>query len=90
MFGRAAATASANAGVVGSSSCRRGLGVFGGTVGTELDEIGEIGVRRIAGGGFAHYTYYHCTKKKVDVHCPEQCIEVKNLNLQIRMLAKFW
>ena len=44
----------------------------------------EAKTKHCKNGNVHHYIYYHCTKKKVDVHCPEQCIEVKNLNLQIK------
>lgn len=41
-------------------------------------------VKRCKNGNVHHYVYYNCTKKKVDVKCPEQCIELKNLELDIK------
>ncbi len=41
-------------------------------------------VKRQKNGNVHHYVYYNCTKKKVDVKCPEQCIELKNLELDIK------
>lgn len=41
-------------------------------------------VKRCKNGNVHHYVYYNCTKKKVDTHCPERCIELKDLNFEIK------
>ena len=41
-------------------------------------------VKRCKNGNVHHYIYYNCTKKKVDVKCPEKVIELKKLNLEIK------
>lgn len=41
-------------------------------------------VKRYKNGNVHHYIYYNCTKKKVDVKCPEKVIELKKLNLEIK------
>ena len=38
--------------------------------------------KKLAGGGVAHYTYYHCTKKK-NPDCSQPAIEEKELEKQI-------
>lgn len=38
--------------------------------------------KKLAGGGVAHYTYYHCTKKK-NPDCSQVAIEEKELEKQI-------
>ena len=40
--------------------------------------------KRCKNGNVHHYIYYNCTKKKVDTHCPERCIELKDLELDIK------
>jgi DNA invertase Pin-like site-specific DNA recombinase len=48
----------------------------------------EEKTKKLASGGFAHYTYYHCTKKK-DPNCSQKAIEEKELEKQIaKELAK--
>ncbi len=41
-------------------------------------------VKRCKNGNVHHYVYYNCTKKKVDTNCPERCIELKDLTLDIK------
>ncbi len=41
-------------------------------------------VKRCKNGNVHHYVYYNCTKKKVDVKCPEKVIELKDLILDIK------
>ncbi len=38
--------------------------------------------KKLAGGGVAHYIYYHCTKKK-NPDCTQKCIEEKEFEKQI-------
>ena len=40
------------------------------------------GAHKINRYGF-HYTYYHCTKRKVDYRCRQPCIRVEDLECQI-------
>lgn len=48
----------------------------------------EEKMKKLAGGGVAHYTYYHCTKKK-NPNCSQKSIEEKELEKQIaKELAK--
>lgn len=42
----------------------------------------EDKMKKLAGGGVAHYTYYHCTKKK-NPNCSQRSIEEKELERQI-------
>lgn len=41
-------------------------------------------VKRCKNGNVHHYVYYNCTKKKVDTNCPERCVELKDLTLDIK------
>jgi len=31
----------------------------------------------------SHYTYYHCSKRRLDYHCKQRCVSVTNLETQI-------
>lgn len=42
----------------------------------------EDKLKKLASGGVAHYTYYHCTKKK-NPNCSQKAIEQKELEKQI-------
>ena len=40
--------------------------------------------KKCKNGNVHYYTYYHCTKKKVDVKCEEKCVEVRKLEVMFK------
>ena len=59
----------------------------------------ESKIKRCKNGNSHYYTYYHCTKKKVDIKCDQKSVEVRKLetmfkeklmNLQISDAFKAW
>jgi len=44
----------------------------------------EHKIKHNKNGNVHPYVYYHCTKKKVNVKCPEASVELKDLELQIQ------
>jgi site-specific DNA recombinase len=40
--------------------------------------------KKCKNGNMHYYTYYHCTKKKVDVKCEEKCVEVRKLEVMFK------
>jgi site-specific DNA recombinase len=48
----------------------------------------EAKAKHCKNGNVHHYVYYHCTKKKYNVKCPESCIELRALDIQIGKALK--
>ena len=44
---------------------------------------GEYKVKKQKNGNIHNYIYYHCTKKRKDMKCPEPCIRQEELNRQL-------
>lgn len=44
----------------------------------------ESKVKKCKNGNSHYYTYYHCTKKKVDIKCEEKCVEVRKLEVMFK------
>src|SRR3989338_1632980 len=44
---------------------------------------GEYKVKKQKNGNVHNYTYYHCTKKRKDMKCPEPCIRQEELDRQL-------
>lgn len=44
----------------------------------------ESKVKRCKNGNSHYYTYYHCTKKKVDAKCDQKCVEVRSLEIMFK------
>jgi len=44
---------------------------------------GEYKVKKQKNGNVHNYTYYHCTKKRKDMKCPEPCIREEELDRQL-------
>ena len=44
----------------------------------------ESKIKRCKNGNSHYYTYYHCTKKKVDIKCDEKCVEVRRLEIMFK------
>lgn len=44
----------------------------------------ESKIKRCKNGNSHYYTYYHCTKKKVDIKCDEKCVEVRKLEIMFK------
>ena len=44
----------------------------------------ESKIKKCKNGNVHYYTYYHCTRKKVDVKCYEKCVEVKKLEVMFK------
>jgi site-specific DNA recombinase len=55
---------------------------------TGMIRCGECGLAVTAGEHVnrfgSHYTYYHCTKRRADYRCPQPCIEVRQLEQQLK------
>src|SRR3989339_629321 len=49
---------------------------------------GEYKVKKQKNGNVHNYTYYHCTKKRKDMKCPEPCIRQEELDKQLSSLIK--
>ncbi len=49
---------------------------------------GEYKVKKQKNGNVHNYTYYHCTKKRKDMKCPEPCIREEELDRQLSSLIK--
>jgi DNA invertase Pin-like site-specific DNA recombinase len=49
---------------------------------------GEYRIKKQVNGTQHFYTYYHCTKKRRDMKCPESCIRQESLDKQISALLK--
>ena len=49
---------------------------------------GEYRVKKQVSGLEHYYTYYHCTKKRRDMKCPEPCIRQEVLDAQISTLLQ--
>jgi len=49
---------------------------------------GEYKVKKQKNGNVHNYTYYHCTKKRKDMKCPEPCIREEELDKQLSSLIK--
>ena len=49
---------------------------------------GEYRVKKQVSGKEHYYTYYHCTKKRRDMKCPEPCIRQESLDAQISSLLQ--
>jgi len=44
----------------------------------------ESKTKKQKNGNIHYYTYYHCTRKKLDYKCDQKCIEVKNLEIMYK------
>lgn len=44
----------------------------------------ESKVKKCKNGNSHYYTYYHCTKKKVEIKCEEKCVEVRKLEVMFK------
>jgi site-specific DNA recombinase len=44
----------------------------------------RIKKKKCKNGNVHYYTYYHCTKKKVDVKCDEKCVEFRSLEVMFK------
>lgn len=44
----------------------------------------ENKVKHCKNGNSHYYTYYHCTKKKVDTKCDEKCVELRSLEIMFK------
>ena len=49
---------------------------------------GEYRVKKQVSGKEHYYTYYHCSKKRRDMKCPEPCIRQESLDAQISSLLQ--
>ncbi len=49
---------------------------------------GEYRVKKQLNGQEHFYTYYHCTKKRKDMKCPEPCVRQESLDAQISSLLQ--
>ncbi|MDP1760056.1 MAG: recombinase family protein, partial [Candidatus Woesebacteria bacterium] len=49
---------------------------------------GEYKVKKQKNGNVHNYTYYHCTKKRKDIKCPEPCIRQEELDRQLSSLIQ--
>ncbi len=59
-----------------------------GTCGMSI--TGEYRVKRQKNGNTHDYIYYHCTKKRKDMKCPEPCIRQEELDKQLsHLIQKF-
>lgn len=55
-----------------------------------MSVTGEYRVKKQKNGNVHDYIYYHCTKKRKDMKCPEPCIRQEELDKQISsLLQKF-
>ncbi len=49
---------------------------------------GEYRVKKQLNGQEHFYTYYHCTKKRKDMKCPEPCVRQESLDAQISSMLQ--